>query len=447
MRLSALAKKIDSYFMISKRGSTMGTEAVGAFTTFAAMSYILMVNPVILSSTGMDRHALVTVTALAAAGGCAMMGLFAKLPIALAPAMGTNTYFAVIVCASMGLSWQQALSLTFYNGLIFLAISLSGIREKIICAVPQCLQVGLQCGIGMFIAFFGLQNAGVIVSNEHTLVGMGSLKSVECLLALAGFALMAVFMSRKFKASIIGVILLLTVVCLFLHDSSGKPISELPKTLFSLPNGISETFLKLDWAYPFRDIQTSLPIIFTLLILDMFDTIGTVVALGRQSGLMDKNARMPNLGKALVTDSCATIFGALLGTSTTGAYVESSAGIESGAKTGLAALLVGIMFLLAMFFTPVIASVPPVATAPALIMVGIMMMKGVKFLNAEKFEELLPAIFCMMMIAFSFNITYGFSLGIIAYVLMMCVRARAKELTPATWLLFAGMVAFLSLTA
>ncbi|PWM29824.1 MAG: guanine permease [Verrucomicrobia bacterium] len=444
-RLSNFLEAADKYFEIGRRGSTFGTEAVGALTTFAAMSYILMVNPAILSSTGMDRGALVTVTALASLFGCAMMGLFAKMPIAQAPAMGTNTYFAVIICAGMGLTWEQALALTFYNGLVFLAISVSGVREKIIRAVPQCLQVGLQCGIGMFIAFFGLQHSGIVISNANTLVGIGDFDSPESMLTLVGFALMAVFVSRNFRGAIICVILALTAVSFFVTGSDGAPLAKLPESIVSVPHGISETFLKLDWSYPFENARTAIPAIFTLLILDLFDTIGTVVALGRQSGLMGSDMRMPNMGKTLISDSCATIAGALLGTSTTGSYVESSAGIEAGARTGLSAVLVGVLFALALFFTPIISAVPSFATAPALIMVGIMMMKGLKYLDASDMTQLLPAVFCMMMVAFSFSITYGFAFGMLSYVLLETFNGRGRRISPTAWIIFASMTAFVAI--
>ena len=435
---------IDKKFELSKRNSSLGTEFIGGLTTFAAMSYILAVNPVILANAGMDKAAVLTVTALAATFGCWMMALLANLPIALAPAMGTNSYFAIIICLGMGLSWQQALALTFYNGIFFLLISITGIRQKLIYGVPKPLQIGLQCGIGVFIAFLGFQSAHIVVKDDITLVTVGQLASSECMLALLGVALMAVLMARKVKGAIILTILFITLLSFLIKDSSGNTIAKVPDAVFSLPHGISETFLKLDFMYPIRNFNEAIRVIFVLLMLDMLDTIATVIAMGRRSGLMDKNGRMSNMGKALVADASATIFGALLGTSTTGSYVESSAGIEAGAKTGLSSIFVGVFFILSLFLTPLIQSVPAVATAPALIIVGVMMMQGLREINVDDFAELVPAVFCMLMIAFSFKISEGFAFGMIAYVLLLLSTKRAREISPTAWVLFALMCAFMA---
>lgn len=434
----------DKKFEISKRNTSLGTEFIGGLTTFAAMSYILAVNPIILGNAGMDKGAVLTVTALAAAFGCWMMALLANLPVAQAPAMGTNSYFALIICMGMGLKWQQALALTFYNGIFFLLISVTGIRQKLIYEVPKPLQIGLQCGIGIFIAFLGFQSAHIVVKNDITLVTVGHLASCECMLALLGVAIMAILMARKVRGAIILTILFITLLSFVVKDSSGNAIADVPDKIFSLPHGISETFLQLDFMYPIRNFNEAIGVIFVLLMLDMLDTIATVIAMGRRSGLMDKNGRMPNMGRALVADASATIFGALLGTSTTGSYVESSAGIEAGARTGLSSIFVGVFFILALFLTPIIQAVPAVATAPALIIVGIMMMQGLKDINVEDFAELVPAVFCMLMIAFSFKISEGFAFGMIAYVLLLIFTKRVREISPTAWVLFALMCVFMA---
>ena len=434
----------DKKFEISKRNTSLGTEFIGGLTTFAAMSYILAVNPIILGNAGMDKGAVLTVTALAAAFGCWMMALLANLPVAQAPAMGTNSYFALIICMGMGLKWQQALALTFYNGIFFLLISVTGIRQKLIYGVPKPLQIGLQCGIGIFIAFLGFQSAHIVVKNDITLVTVGHLASCECMLALLGVAIMAILMARKVRGAIILTILFITLLSFVVKDSSGNAIADVPEKIFSLPHGISETFLQLDFMYPIRNFNEAIGVIFVLLMLDMLDTIATVIAMGRRSGLMDKNGRMPNMGRALVADASATIFGALLGTSTTGSYVESSAGIEAGARTGLSSIFVGVFFILALFLTPIIQAVPAVATAPALIIVGIMMMQGLKDINVEDFAELVPAVFCMLMIAFSFKISEGFAFGMIAYVLLLIFTKRVREISPTAWVLFALMCVFMA---
>lgn len=435
---------IEKIFKLKQHKTSVSIELMAGLTTFATMSYILAVNPAILSATGMDKASLVTVTALASALGCLFMALFANLPIALAPAMGTNAYFAIIVCLGMGIKWQEALALVFYNGIFFLLISITGLREKFIKGVPRALQIGLQAGIGIFIAFFGLQSSKIIVSDANTLVTAGNLTSPECMLTLFGIALTAVMMVKKFKPAIILSIGVLTIISYFAVDSNGEKLAKIPDTIFSLPHGISDTFLKLDFAYPFRDFNKALPIILILLILDMFDTLATVIALGRRTGLMNESGKMEKIGRAFTADACATISGALLGTSTTGAYVESASGIEAGGRTGLVPTTVAIFFLLALFFSPIIASVPAIATAPALVMVGILMTQGLRELNFNDLSELIPAISCMLITALSFKITEGFAIGIISFVLMRTTTNRVREINPATWFVFAIMCLFIA---
>ena len=436
-------KLLEKFFRLSERGSTVPNELLAGFATFIAMSYILAVNPAILSQAGMDKAALVTVTAVAAAIGCALMAVLANLPIAVAPTMGTNTYFSVIVCIGMGLKWQEALALTFYNGVFFFIISITGIREKLIMGVPRPMQIALQCGIGMFIAFFGLQSAKLVVSNPVTLVTGGVLSSPECLFALAGIALLAILYVKKVRAAIIISIAAMTAVAFFVDDSTGKRMAQIPNAVFSMPHGISETFMQLDFAYPFREFQKAAPVIFVLLMLDLLDTIATVVALANRCGIMRPDGTFPKMGRALTADASATILGALLGTSTTGAYVESSAGIESGGKTGLTSIFTGLFFIAALFLSPLINAVPAAATAPALIIIGILMFQSVSQINFSDPAELIPVFFCIMMVALCFKISEGFAFGIVAYVLLMCATKRARKIAPATWLLFAVMCVFL----
>lgn len=435
---------LDKIFKLKQNKTTISTELMAGLTTFATMSYILAVNPAILSAAGMDKASLVTVTAIASCLGCLFMAIFANLPIALAPAMGTNTYFAIIVCLGMGVKWEQALALVFYNGIFFLLISISGLREKLIRGVPKALQIGLQAGIGIFIAFFGLQSSKIIISDTNTLVTAGKLTSPECLMTLFGIALTAVLLVKKFRPAIILSIAVLTCISYFAVGSNGEKMSQLPNAIFSLPNGISDTFLKLDFAYPFREFNKALPIILILLVLDMFDTIATIIALGRRTGLMKEDGKMERIGRAFTADACATISGALLGTSTTGTYVESASGIEAGGRTGLVPTTVALLFLLALFISPIITSVPPIATAPALVVVGILMTQGLKDLNFNDLSELIPAISCMLITALSFKITEGFAIGIISFVLMRIAKNRAREINSATWFVFAIMCLFIA---
>lgn len=436
----------EKFFKLRDRKTTLPREIAAGFTTFATMSYILAVNPAILGLAGMDKAALVTVTALATAFGCVVMALLTNMPIAVAPAMGSNTYFAVLVCVGMGMDWREALALVFYNGLFFLLISITGVREKIIAGVPRALQIGLQAGIGMFIAFFGLKSAGIIVGNPNTLVTAGDITSPECLFALCGIALVSILTCKKFRPAIISTIALMTLVAFFATDSQGRKMAQIPDAVFSLPHGISETFMQLDWTYPFRDFRRAMPVILMLLFLDLFDTIATVIALGRRSGMMSEDGHMKNIGRALVADATATIGGAMLGTSTTGAYVESAAGIEAGGRTGIVPLVVAALFLLSLFISPLINAIPAAATAPALVLVGIMMMQGLKDLKFDDLDEVIPTFFCMMIMALTFKISEGFAFGIIAYTLILVAKKRAREIRRTTWLIFVVMCLFVALS-
>lgn len=434
---------IDKYFKISERNNSIKTEIVAGLSTFAAMSYILAVNPAILSTTGMGKAGLITVTALMAFISTFAMGIFTNRPIALAPAMGTNAYFAFFVCAAMNIPWNQALSLVFYNGIFFVLISIFKIREKIIDAIPSCLQIGLQCGIGLFIAYMGLNHANIIVPNKETLTQLGDIATNKSLLAFLGFLIIAILSMRKYSFAVILSIILITIASFFVKDVSGNAIAQAPSKIFSMPASISETFFAVDFLYPFRDIQKTLPIILTLLILDFFDSIGTIVALAHRANFL-KNGKVPEMTKILLVDSSATVLGALLGTSTVSCYVESATGIESGAKTGFSAVVTSICFLLALFITPLIFAIPQIATAPALIWVGIMMMTGLANIDFKKLSDFLPAIVCAITIMLSFSITKGFAFGIILYSLLKITSKEYKQVTIPTWILTIVMLIFIA---
>ncbi|MBO6101742.1 MAG: NCS2 family permease, partial [Opitutales bacterium] len=306
---------LDRFFKISERGGSVRTEFFAGLTTFAAMSYILAVNPAILSSAGVDKAGQVYITAFVAGVSTLIMGLFANRPVALAPGMGTNAYLAFFICGALGLRWQEAFALVFYNGLIFFFISLFKIREKIIEAIPHSLQLGLQCGIGAFIVFLGLKNSGIIIDDSATLTAVGDIFSANVLLASAGFVLIAVLAVFRFNFAVMFSILALTAAAFFMHDASGRALAEAPAALVSAPASIPDTVFALDFAYPFRHFWGTLPIILTLLFLDMFDSIGTIVALSRRANFY-RNGRIEDVSKILVVDSAATCFGALMGTST-----------------------------------------------------------------------------------------------------------------------------------
>ena len=434
-----IVKWLDQLFNISSQGSTVRKEILAGITTFAAMAYILVVNPSILSAAGMPQEALITVTAIAAALGCFLMAWMTNYPIALAPGMGTNSYFAFVICLGMGVPWQAALAMTFWNGLVFLILSVTGMRKKIAESLPNGLKVGIQVGIGFFIAFIGLKNVGIVVNHDATLVTVGSLKSPTSILVIAGIILMTVFTIKKIPGAILLSILGITAIGFFV-TSGGMAITAAPSGIISAPAGIGETFLKLDIWYPFTHLADALPVVLTLLILDLFDSIGTLVGLSRRAKLLDEHGNMPNMGKALTADSIATMGGALLGTSTTTSYIESAVGIESGGKTGLTAVACGICFLLALIFTPILTIVPAVATAPALVMVGVFMAQGLKELNFDDLSEVAPAFLTMLMIPLTFSITEGIGIGLVTFVFIMILLNRMKEVP-----LFSYLVAALFL--
>ncbi|MBC2596065.1 NCS2 family permease [Ruficoccus amylovorans] len=427
---------LERVFHLNHNGTNVRRELIAGLTTFAAMAYILALNPAILVSggaTGMELKGLITVTALAAAAGCFLMAAMTNYPIAQAPGMGINSYFASIIVVHMGIPWEGALAMVFWNGVLFFALSITGLRTRIVHALPRPIHIGIQSGIGFFIAFIGLKNSGLVVGSPITLVAEGDLLSPGPLVALAGLALIVVLTRFRVAGSIILVVLLLTVAGLFIPTGESTLTAQ-PTGLFSMPAGIGQTFLALDWLYPFRHFEAALPVIFTLLLLDLFDSIGTLVGLARQSGLMDKDGHMPKLGRALSADAAATVIGALLGTSTTTAYLESATGMQAGGRTGLTAVVTGLCFLVALFFTPVISIIPTAATAPALIFVGLLMARCLSDLDHDNMLETAPAVFTALLIPLCYSITGGIALGLLLYCAAMILSGRGRKLS---WLTYA----------
>lgn len=421
-----VAAMLDRLFNLKAAGTTVRSEVIGGITTFAAMAYILAVNPAILSNAGMPVPALITVTAVAAAIGCFLMAAMTNYPIAQAPGMGTNSYFAFVICLGSGLHWEAALSLTFWNGVLFLLLSLSGVRKQIAESLPNGIKIGIQCGIGFFIAFLGLKSVDIVVGHDATLVTIGDLKAPAALMVVCGIALMTFLTVKKKSGAILISIVALTVTGFFLSQG-GSTITAMPEGIVSVPAGFGELFLKLDIFYPFTHITEIADELLTLLILDLFDSIGTLVGLSRRAKLVDENGRMPKMGRALTADSLATMTGALLGTSTTTSYIESAAGIESGGRTGLTSVVTGVCFLVALIFTPLILIIPAAATAPALVMVGIFMAQGLKELDFDDLSEVAPAFITMLMIPLTFSITEGIGLGLLIYSLIMLLNGKGKE--------------------
>ncbi|MGJ3241423.1 MAG: NCS2 family permease [Opitutales bacterium] len=428
---------LDRLFKLTAHGTTPAREVVAGITTFAAMSYILAVNPEFLSATGMDRAGLVTVTALAAAIGTLVMAGLTNYPLALAPGMGLNAYFAFTVCLGLGIPWQNALGLVFWNGVLFVLLSVTGVRSRVARAIPHSLRIGVQCGIGLFIAFIGLKNGGIIVASDATLVTIGDLSQPGPLLVILGIILTAALVVHRVPGAIILSILAVTMVGMLFPrgDGSEGNITALPDALVSLPSGISETFFALDILYPFTHFAEVYPIILTLLFVDLFDTIGTLIGVSRRANLLDEQGELPKIGGALTADASATIVGACLGTSTTTSYVESAAGVEAGGRTGLTGVTVAGCFLLALLFTPIILIIPPEATAPALVMVGVFMMQGIQHLNLEKITELAPAFVTMLVMPLAFSISEGIGIGFIAFTGVMVLTGRPREVGWLTYLL------------
>jgi AGZA family xanthine/uracil permease-like MFS transporter len=434
---------LDRLFHLQAHQSTVRKELVAGLTTFAAMAYILAVNPSILSVTGMEREGLVTVTAIAAALGCFLMAGLTNYPIALAPGMGTNAYFAFVICLGSNLPWQVALSLTFWNGIIFLLLSVTGFRRALAESLPDSVKIGVQVGIGFFIAFIGLKNVGIIVNNEATFVSIGNLTSPSSLLVIGGVILMVFLSLKKVPGAILIAILAITVVGLFIPGAGGEGhITPIPDGIVSAPHGIGETFFALNWLYPIEHFTEVWTLLLTLLILDLFDSIGTIVGVSHRAGLVDADGKLPKMGRALTADAFATIGGAMLGTSTTTSFIESAAGIESGGRTGLTSVVTGFCFLLALVFTPILTVIPAVATAPALVMVGILMAQGLDRLKFGDLAEMAPAFLTMLMIPLTFSITEGIGLGIITFVLLMALQRRFKEVPLLSWFVAALFVVY-----
>ncbi|HAS82169.1 MAG TPA: guanine permease [Verrucomicrobia bacterium] len=428
---------IDLYFGLSAAGTTLRTELVAGITTFMTMAYILAVNPAILGDAGMDRAALFTATAVSSALATLFMALVAKLPFALAPGMGINAFFAYTVVIGMGHSWQTALTAVFLEGLLFVLLTALNVRGLIINAIPQPLRHAVSAGIGLFIAFIGLQNSGIIVESPSVLLTMGNIKSPSVLIAMGGLILTAVLLVRKVKGALLFGMLIATVI--------GIPfgITQVPHgNLLSLPPSIAPVFFKFD----FKSILSGdiLVVIFTFLFVDMFDTVGTLVGICDKADMFDEKGNIPRVKQALFADSLGTMAGALLGTSPVTTYVESAAGIAEGGKTGLTSLTVAILFLLSLFLAPVFMMVPSAATAPALIIVGFFMMSPFQKIRFDEISEALPAFVTLVMLPLTYSIADGIVFGILSYVLIKLLSGKVREVSPVTIilaLLFAAKLA------
>jgi adenine/guanine/hypoxanthine permease len=423
----APAGLLERLFQLSARGTNVRTEVIAGLTIFATMAYVLAVNPFILSQSGMPLAPMITVTAVAAALSCVAMGLIANYPLALAPYMGSNAYFTYQVCLGMKIPWEAALGFTFYNAILFFILAGTGVREMFIRAFPPYLRSGITAGVGLFIAFIGLRNAGIVVANPATFVGLGNLASPSCLLALVGVVMISLLLLHRVSMAIIMTIIALTVAGLFLHGADGKPITPMPTGFLSLPTSMAPLFLHLDLAYPFHHFQQSFPVILALLFTDYFCCFASQIATCQRAGLLDANGNMPNMRRALCVDAGAAGVGALLGTSTTGVYLESAAGVEAGGRTGLTVIVTGFCFLVALLFNPLIAIIPAAATASALIIIGIFMMQELTKQNFGDLESATPAIVTTVLMPLA-SISDGIAIGFMVHVAMQIGLGKFRQL-------------------
>ena len=425
-----------SLFRIRETGSTFITEVLAGITTFLTMSYIIAVNPDILSSTGMDKNALIVVTCLASALGTFLMAVLANYPIALAPGMGLNAFFAFAVVLGMKINgapvtWQMALAAVFIEGAIFAVLTLTSIREAIMNSIPKSLKIGISAGIGLFVAFIGLQSAGIIVDNSATLLGLGKVFNVAqdgtkslnmpMLLSLLGLLIMAVLTALHVKGALLLGIIAVTGVAAYLG------LVQLPEVYISEPPSIMPLVGKLDFSLiKHPDFWL---IVFTFFFVDFFDTLGTLVGVCNRSGLLDENGNLPRAKGALMADALATMAGAALGTSTVTSYVESSSGVAQGGRTGLTAIVTALLFVGAIFFTPIVNMIPGYATAPALILVGIYMMMSLRDINYDDMTELIPSLLGFFMMPLAYSIAIGIEFAIVSYVAIKLLTGKFKDIS------------------
>ena len=422
---------LEKLFQLKAHGTTVRTEIIAGITTYLTMAYIIFVNPSILSAAGMDQGAVFVATCLAAAIGCLIMGLLANYPIAQAPGMGLNAFFTYGVVLGMGYTWQVALGAVFLSGICFVLLSIFKIREWIIEAIPQPLRIGIGAGIGLFLGFIALQSAGIVVNHDATLVGLGDITSPQVLLAVLGFFLIVALEYRRIKGGVMIAILAVTAVAVLLgYQSYGG--------IFSLPPDPSPTFLQLDILGALDVAMIS--VIFAFLFVDLFDTAGTLMAIAQRGQLFDKNGKLPRLNKALLADSTATVAGSLLGTSSTTSYIESGAGVAEGGRTGLTAVVVGVLFLASLFFAPLAGMIPAYATAGALFYVAVLMLSGLTKVRWDDLTEAAPAAVVAIMMPLTYSIANGIALGFVSYATIKLMSGRGRDVSIAVWILAALFV-------
>ena len=417
---------LEKFFKLKENGTTPKTEVIAGITTFLTMAYILAVNPLILSDAGMDINALFTATAIAAIAGTLVMALWAKLPFALAPGMGLNAFFAYAVVIGMGHTWQFALTAVLIEGVLFILLTIFNVREAIANSIPKSVKTAISAGIGLFIAFIGLQNAGVIVKHDATLVTLGDITTGTALLGLIGLIITSVLVVKKVKGDLLIGIILTALI--------GIPLGITQiQGFMSVPPSIEPIFFKFEFTQIFT--FDMLIVVFTFLFVDIFDTLGTLVGVSTKAGMLDKDGKIPNAKKAFMADSIGTTVGAMLGTSTVTTYVESAAGVSEGGRTGMTALITALCFAVALFFSPVFLAIPGAATAPALILVGLYMLGPIKELEFNDFSETIPAFICIIAMPLTYSIAEGITLGLLSYVIINLLAGNYKKLSIGMYIL------------
>lgn len=415
---------MEKLFQLKEHGTTVKQEIVAGITTFLTMAYIIFVNPSILSMTGMDKGALITVTCLASAIGTAITAFWVNAPLAMAPGMGLNAFFTFTLVLGNGATWEQALGVVFISGVVFLALTFSGLREKIIDAIPSAIRLAVGAGIGLFIAFIGMQGMGLIVSNPATIVALGKF-NLNVVLGLIGFAIMGFLEMRKVKGGILIGIVVTTILGIIFGAV------QLPSQIISMPPSPAPIALKLDVLGAIKPIF--LGSIFSFMFVDLFDSLGTIMACAHEAEMIDEKGKIKNVSKILEADAVATVIGSLLGTSTTTTFVESASGIAVGGRTGLTALTTAILFVISLFFSPMIGVVPAFATAPALILVGVYMFKNLLDIDFHNIEVAIPCFLIILIMPLTYSISIGISFGFISYILVCLFGGKIKDIKPIMW--------------
>ncbi|NLF41594.1 MAG: NCS2 family permease [Bacteroidales bacterium] len=420
----------EKFFKLKSNNTNVKTEVLAGITTFMTMAYILAVNPDILSATGMDKNAVFSATAISAIVATLVMALWAKLPFALAPGMGLNAFFAFTVVIGMGYSWQFALTAVLIEGIIFLILTAFNVREVIVNAIPMNLKHSISAGIGLFIAFIGMQNAGIIVHNEATLVSLGNMGSHSIWIAFFGLIVIGVLLALKVKGALL--------IGIFASALAGIPlgVTHLPEgNLVSLPPSVAPVAFQFDFSQVFT--IDMLIILFTFLFVDMFDTVGTLVGVASKANMIDKDGKLPRVKQALFADAVGTTFGAMMGTSTVTTYVESASGVAEGGRTGLTSLTTAGMFILALFLAPIFLMVPAAATAPALIMVGSFMLSPILKINFDDYTESIPAFLTIIMMPLTYSIAEGIVFGMLSFVILKVLSGKFKDVSIVMYILAA----------